>query len=165
MDQNRSQCIQILIAFVCTGCIDGCRKESWAFSTDSDTENTPTAGWQEREQSKTPNAQLSTSFFWDVYVSCTCDFRKRPQARVIYPSWCGVGWGLRGSFGGQGRRPWTLTWQTAKPTQYHPLWPWPDTCMEQNPNYSPNKWPTGNWACFKVQDVDTVPGRTYFWKT
>jgi len=26
--QNRSQCAQILIAFVCTGCIDGCRKES-----------------------------------------------------------------------------------------------------------------------------------------
>lgn len=26
--QNRSQCTQVLIAFVCTGCIDGCRKES-----------------------------------------------------------------------------------------------------------------------------------------
>lgn len=32
------------------------------FSTDSDTENTPTAGGQEREQSKTLNAQPSTAF-------------------------------------------------------------------------------------------------------
>lgn len=26
--QNRSQCTQMVIAFVCTGCTDGCRKES-----------------------------------------------------------------------------------------------------------------------------------------
>lgn len=158
-DQNCSQCTQILIAFVCTRCIDGCRKESWAVSTDSDTENTPTPGGQEREQSKTPNAQTSTSFFWDARVSYTHDLSTGPHARAKYPFWCKR---VKGKLEG-GREGAHRLWQQYQHSITHRG---QTHAWSKNSAVVPVKWPTGNHARFKVRDVDTVPGKTYFfWKT
>lgn len=70
-----------LIAFVCTGCIDGCRKESWAFNTDSDTENTPTAGWQENTPCPTVYCLLLRCA-WFLYTW----LYEKPHSRARYPS-------------------------------------------------------------------------------